>query len=197
MEKNHQIAALLLLGLVAVAGCTGGGGGTGSTSSTGTGADAASTAATAYLVMSITDAPAALNIQKAEVTISKVRVHIAGSPDEDPNVTTEAGWSAVSEEAKTFDLVAIKGVKEMLGSAKLAPGKYTQVRLDVDSAKVTIDGTEHDLTIPSRTIKLVKPFTLVNGTETKLTLDFDAAESIKEAGKDKYTMRPTIKVVEG
>jgi len=189
MERNTLIAALLLIGLVAVTGCTSGG--------DAPEVDAGDTSGSfATLTMKITDAPPELNIEKAIVTISKVQVHIAGSADEDPNVTTETGWSVIVEEAKTFDLIAIKGVKEMLGSANLTAGKYTQIRLTVDSAKVTIDGTEHDLEISSGTVKLIKPFTLEEGKEKVLTLDFDAAESIHAAGKDSYKMRPTIKVIE-
>jgi len=61
---------------------------------------------------------------------------------------------------------------------------------------VTIDGTEYDLTIPSKTVKLVKPFNIVENQTTTLTLDFIANESIKSAGKDKYVMNPTIKVIQ-
>ncbi len=178
MEKNTMIAALLLVSIVALSGCTGGEGG-----STGT------------LTMKITDAPPKLNIEKAVVTLSKIQVHKAGGADEDPNATMEAGWHTVVEESKTFDLIEIKGVKEMLGTADLEAGKYTQVRLSLDSAKVTIDGTEHDLNVPSDKLKLTKGFDIVADQETVLTLDFDAAESIHAAG-DKYQLKPTIKIIQ-
>lgn len=150
---------------------------------------------TGMLVMQITDAPPELNIEKAEVTISNVEVHQAKADEED-NTTTEESWFTVVEEAQTFDLIAIKDVKEFLGSATLDAGKYTQIRLNVDKAVVTINGTDYDLEIPSSKLKLIKPFTIeVNQTIT-LTLDFDAQKSIHSAGKDKYIMRPTIKVIQ-
>ena len=179
MERNTLIAALLLVGIVALSGCTGGDSG----GSTGT------------LTMKITDAPPKINIEKAVVTLSKIQVHKAGGADEDPNATMEAGWHTVVEEAKTFDLIAIKDVKEMLGTADLETGKYTQVRLSLDSAKVTITGTEHDLNVPSDKLKLTKGFDIVADQETTLTLDFDAAESIHAAG-DKYQLKPTIKIIQ-
>jgi len=150
---------------------------------------------TGTLVMKITDAPTDLNITKALVTISNVEVHLAAA-NEDVNATNETGWFTVVKEEKTFDLIKIKDVKELLGNSELKAGKYTQVRLNVNKALVTIDGAEHVLTIPSKTVKLVKPFNIVENQTTTLTLDFDAKESIKSTGKDKYIMNPTIKVIQ-
>lgn len=147
------------------------------------------------LVLQITDAPSDLNIEKADVTVSSVQVHMAGV-DFDENSTTEAGWVTIVEEAKTFDLIAIKDIKEFLGTEDLKPGKYTQIRLSIDSALVTIDGNEYNLDVPSEKLKLTSPFDIVEGETVTLTLDFDAQESIHAAGKDSYTLRPTIKVIQ-
>jgi hypothetical protein len=141
----------------------------------------------------LTDAPPDLNIEEALVTISSVRVHLAAE-GEGPDEETEAGWFTVVETAQTFDLIAVQDAKAFLGSAELEPGKYTQIRLSVDEAVATIDGTEYTLQVPSGTVKLVHPFTVEAGQTTKLTLDFDAQKSIHAAGK-KYMMRPTIKVI--
>ena len=144
----------------------------------------------------ISDDPPVLNIEKALITISGVRVHRA-TEEEASDEETEAGWLPVVETAQTFDLIELRDTKAFLGSAELEAGRYTQVRLTVEEALVTIDGTEHALKVPSGTIKLVHPFTVEAGQTTELTLDFDAEESIHAAG-NKYMMRPTIKlVVEG
>ena len=154
------------------------------------------------LIIQITDAPPELNIEKALVTISSVEVHLAEAGEEGnitENATTETeetGWFTIVDEPKTFDLIAIKDLKEFLGSAELDAGKYTQIRLTIDNALVTINGTEYNLTIPSKTVKLVKAFSIEENEITTLTLDFDAHESIHSSGKDKYMMRPTIKVIQ-
>ena len=150
---------------------------------------------TGTLVMQLTDAPSELNIEEVLVTISNVEVHKAEANEEE-NITSESGWFTVVEEAQTFDLVVIKDVKEFLGSKELEDGKYTQVRLNVDKVFAIINGTEHNLTIPSKTIKLIKPFNVVANQTTTLTLDFDVQESIHSAGIDKYVMKPTIKVIQ-
>ena len=173
--KTKLLIAILIIGTVGLSGCV--------QSETGT------------LVMQMTDAPADLNIEKALVTISNVEVHLAGA-NEDMNATNETGWFAIVKEEKTFDLIKIKDVKELIGTSELKAGKYTQIRLNVDKALVSIDGTEYDLTIPSKTVKLIKPFDIVEKQTTTLTLDFDAKESINSQGKDKYVMNPTIKVIQ-
>ena len=137
------------------------------------------------LVLQITDAPPELDISKALITISSVEVHLIA-----------VGWYTVFNESKTFDLISIKDAKEFLGSVNLSAGHYSQIRLHISSALVTIDDVEYDLKIPSKTIKLISPFSIDANQTTTLTLDFDAQKSIHSAGQEKYIIRPTIKVIE-
>lgn len=169
MKAKLPLAIMLLLSM-AVSGCV---------------------STTGNLVLQITDKPA-LNIEKAEVTISQVQVHKAVAGD---NESSPAEWITVVEGPQTYDLVAIKDVKAYLGGAVLSAGRYTQIRLNVDSSLVTIDGEEHDLTIPSKTVKLVNSFLIGEGQTTTLTLDFDAENSVHEAA-GRYIMRPTIRVIQ-
>jgi hypothetical protein len=170
MKAKLPLAIMLLL-IIAVSGCV---------------------STTGNLVLQITDRPA-LNIEKAEVTISQVQVHKAVAGDNESNASAE--WITVVEGPQKYDLVAIKDVKAYLGGAVLSAGRYTQIKLNVDSALVTIDGEEHDLTIPSKTVKLVRSFLIGEGQTTTLTLDFDAEGSVHEAA-GRYIMRPTIKIIQ-
>ena len=107
----------------------------------------------------------------------------------------DAGWKILTNQSKTFDLIAIKGVSAMLGSINLDVGKYTQIRLYLTNATVTINGVKQSLKIPSGVLKLVHPFTIKGGDTLTLTLDFDAEKSVHQAGTQ-YIMRPTIKIIE-
>lgn len=104
------------------------------------------------------------------------------------------GWFTVVDEAKTFDLIEIEDVKEFLGDKDLTVGKYTQVRLSVDSVKLMISGEVKSLKIPSGRIKIISNFNIKEGETTTITLDFDAQKSVHQAG-DRYIMKPTIKVI--
>jgi len=123
---------------------------------------------------------------------------IIGEIDDDD--TSTAGWYIIVEESKIFDLIALQNVTDLLGQKNLSAGKYTQIRLTVEKAEITINNSGeievHDLKIPSSKVKLIKPFWIYNDETTILTLDFDVYKSIHKAGKDKYIMRPTIKVIQ-
>jgi hypothetical protein len=114
---------------------------------------------------------------------------------------SEAGWYTIVEESQTFDLIALQDVKEELGIEELTVGKYTQIRLTVEKANITINNDGeievHDLIIPSNKVKLIKPFWIYEDDTTVLTLDFDVYESVHKTGQGKYMMKPTIKVIQG
>ena len=165
---------------------------------------------TGDLFLYITDAPTNLTIDRLLVTISEIKVHKANyegiddgnntgntinSSVEEKEDSDGASWITIVEEEQVFNLIEIEDVVEFLGQAQLEPGKYTQIRLNVVNAVVTINGTDHDMTIPSGEIKLVNEFDIVEGEATTLILDFDAYESVHQSG-NKYIMRPTIRIIE-
>lgn len=95
-------------------------------------------------------------------------------------------WLTIVNESQTFDLIALQNVTKLLGQKNLSAGEYTQIRLTVASAILTINtsGTieQHTLQVPSSSIKLIHPFTIIKNQTTVLTLDFDVNESIHETG---------------
>jgi len=155
-------------------------------------------AGTGQLILKITDAPGDLNITRANVTISQVKVHLsAGTENESNNETNvTAGWYTVVNQSQTFDLIALQDVTDLLGSVTLSAGWYTQIRLYIEKAIVTIDGIEYECKIPSNTIKLIKPFSVSANATTTLILDFDVQESVHETGNGKYMFKPTIEIIQ-
>ena len=145
------------------------------------------------LVIKLTDAPSDLNITEALITMSRLQVHYAGIDDEND---TFGEWITIENESQTFNLITLQNASTLFGSAVLQAGIFTQIRLDVDQALVTIDGEQYDLEIPSKTVKLIKPFQVLENDTVTLTLDFDIQKSVHQTGSDKYILRPTIKVIQ-
>ena len=164
------LIALILISIVSFSGCVQDGTGT--------------------LILQITDDPSDLNITSAIVTLSSVEVHLGAGGN-----NSSSGWYTIVEEQKSYDLVAIRDVKEFLGSENLSSGIYTQIRLHIDEARAIINGTEYNLSIPSSNIKLVSGFWINESQTTTLTLDFDVNESIHKTGNDKFIFQPTIRVI--
>jgi hypothetical protein len=174
------------------------GGGGSSSSSTGDG--------TGTLSLLLTDAPPEDCYENVYVTIDEVRIHDAEGGDD--------GW-IVMPVGQTYDLVTlVNGVLEELGSINLESGQYTQMRLIIGEPETPPEGhpfanyivhcapddnEPHELKIPSGDqtgIKLVHPFTIVEGLTVELVLDFDAQKSVHKADSSgQYLLKPTIKVI--
>jgi DNA-binding transcriptional ArsR family regulator len=136
------------------------------------------------LTLKVTDKFDLNNVTSINITIGAVDVHKTG-----------ADWVTVVNTSKSFNLIELIGVEEFLGESNLTLGNYTQIRLEIAKASITINGSEQDLRIPSGEIKLIHPFTIEANKTTTLVLDFVAADSIVQQGKD-YALKPTIKITE-
>ncbi len=106
------------------------------------------------------------------------------------------------------------GIDAVLGTAVLPLGHYTQIRLTtasgaLDEASADPPACVTNLVVPvppvtsvpmeisSGQVILNRPFDLVEGVTTTITLDFDAERSIRETppGSDIWRMSPVISVV--
>lgn len=140
------------------------------------------------------------------ITISNVEGHIAGD-----DYGTEGSWEPLKEWSGGLqvDLIKLDDVSILLASLELEPNKYTQLRLFLmggeKDAWVVLEGSDGPegstsiefLEIPSSAntgIKLNRPFEIVAGWITKLTIDFDAEKSVVKTGNGKYKLKPVIHV---
>ena len=149
-------------------------------------------AAAGILEFRVTDAPA-YDISAVHVTVNNIEVHQGGTEDK------ETGWKTVIEESKTFELLALRGIEEVLGSTEIESGHYTQIRLDIENVTVTMDGEIHTAEVPSGKLKIVGfgSFNVEAGKTTVVTLDIDAEESVIVTGTGQVKFKPTVKVLVG
>lgn len=147
-----------------------------------------SVTATGILEVRVTDAPAEYEVSAIYVTIANLEVHRSGE---------EVDWTMIIEESKTFELLELEGVEEILGAQEIEVGHYTQIRMDVESVKATIDDEDKDVFLPSGKLKIVVvgSFEIEAEKTTILTLDFDADKSLVFTGSDKIIFKPVIKLI--
>ena len=146
----------------------------------------------------LTDAPG--DYSEVNIMISKIEGHIAGDDDgAEGSWEFLKGWSGGLQ----VDLTELIDVSILLASLELEPNKYTQLRLfllgEEGDAWIVLEGSESKipLEIPSvyqTGIKLNRPFEIVAGSITKLTIDFDAEKSVVKTGNGKYKLKPVIHV---
>jgi Domain of unknown function (DUF4382) len=162
---------------------------------------------TGQLTLMLKDSPYS-DAKALLVTFSEVNVHASGGD-----------WVTLpfaSGTSRTCDLKKLETAQDVLGVGTLAAGHYTQIRLVVSSATLYFQnassgaacalsitapaGTKASVEVPSGELKLNREFDLTSGG-TKILLDFDGDQSVKQAGNDhspngvKYMMTPVIAVV--
>ena len=134
----------------------------------------------------VKDAPPP-GVTKVLVTTKNIQVHKAGAGD-------DSGWETVIGDEKTFDLVAVSEVAQILGAGTLPVGSYTQVRMDVPKVRVTANGKDFDATVPSDKLKIVGNFNVNANATTSLKLDFQGDQSLVLTGEGKAIFKPVVKL---
>jgi hypothetical protein len=168
---------LLTVGLLSLAACA-------ENVPTGTAPGSSPTATPPRIDVMLTDAPGAFDA--VWVNISSVSIESA-----------DAGWLTLSDQMQSFDLLELRNdVTAALGGATLAAGEYGQLRLVVDSASVVVGGVESALKIASGMetgVKINLDEAFEDNMTYSITLDYDAAKSVKTTGQG-YLMSPVISV---
>ena len=110
----------------------------------------------------------------------------------------EGVWLTLNmlEGADQFDLLKIRGLEEVLAVGELEPGKYTQLRISVESVEVTFGDNEEyqEAEVTGGELKFVRPFDVVEDETTVLLLDFDAEKSVNATGQGKVHVKPVVKL---
>lgn len=183
------LLALAVSGLAAVplmGGCGGGGDGV----------------RTGTLSVAITDAPG----EFAEVHLSILEVRVV--PTGDAGEPTGPGLPLIAsfDPPREVDLLDLAYAQELLGTAVVPAGEYSQVRLvlapnvngEPPANYVTLlsdPATQIPLDTPSAQqsgLKLLGKYVVTAGETAAIVLDFDPARAIVEAGNSgKYILKPT------
>jgi ABC-type transport system substrate-binding protein len=163
------------------------------------------------LIIAIKDAPKTtdtgtithlwLNI--SEVSVHRVLANQSISETEEEMTATEsddtdmAGWVAVVNQTRRVDLIQLINMSADLGQKAMDAGRYTQIRLKIDSGTITVNNTDYNLTVPSGVLRLNRGFVLEPDKTLKLTLDFNVEKSIIRTGTNEYKLNPVIAVISG
>ena len=121
------------------------------------------------------------------VEVGEIEIHRAAGSD--------SQWITIVGEPVTFDLLEIAEVQKFLGSQEVPEGTYTQVRFIINKATVIVDGEEHEASVPSGKLKLVRPFQVEEGEMTLVLLDFDGGGSLHITGGGKFILEPMVKLL--
>ena len=140
---------------------------------------------TGTLTVYLTDTPTIVSFDSVNITFSQVSAHL------------DSEWITVQGDTMTVNLLDLNnGNTITFGSADVPVGKYTQIRIKINSAYVVLDGQEHPLTVPSGAqtgLKLGPQFTVIEGSTYELVVDFDVSRSIVSSPQG-YKLKPRLRV---
>lgn len=152
----------------------------------------------AHIDFHLTDAPAFYD--EVNIDIQGLRIHFfPDSADTADTAGTEGQWIDLPVEPFRINLLELNnGADSLISSADLDPGHYSELRLVLgNDNNVVIDSTAYDLTVPSGQssgYKIKFNTDLEAGDAMEVTIDFDAAGSVHQAGNSgQYILNPVLK----
>jgi hypothetical protein len=139
-----------------------------------------------FLSVELTDAPTD--------EVSEVVVCIVGLTVKH----TDRAVERISHQTVEIDLLQLRNVTRLLVRAGVEAGSYEFIQIELDetcSSVVEIaTGERKELQIPSRQIKVLGGFSVAQGRDTRLVLDFDADQSLVKRGNGEWLLKPVIVV---
>jgi hypothetical protein len=144
---------------------------------------------TGTLTIYLTDAPSPV-FDSVNIIFSEVSAHI------------DSEWVTVQGDTMEINLLVLSNGNTIeFGSADVPAGKYTQIRIKIDSAYVVVDGQKYPMDVPSGAqtgLKLGPQFTVAAGSTYELVVDFDVNRSVVITGPPQnpgYKLKPHLRVM--
>ncbi len=136
----------------------------------------------AYYVVSTATGSLAIRIHDSPSTWSHLTVSFAEVAVHPANVTNSSQWVTLKLETTRIDFLELGNLTQLLALDRVAPGKYTQVRIIVSAAEgILSTGAPVTLSVPDGVLRTITPFTVYGGGTTTVSLDLDLARSVHQA----------------
>ena len=149
----------------------------------------------------LTDAPIDLTgVIAVNVTLTGISLHAEGDDGESTKLSLTAGDDMVVNLLDYQD-----GQVVLIATGEVPDGTYSKIRMHVSRAELVRDDDGdpetpeivEEIFNPSSKVDVPVAFSLTNGEDMEITLDFDAALSVQvneTSGQHPYILRPVINV---
>ena len=143
---------------------------------------------TGTLNIYLTDSPTIADFDSVNIIFTDVSAHL------------DSEWVNVMVDPLKVNLLDLNnGNAIIFGSSDVPAGKYTQIRIKIDSAYVVLAGQTDPtpMTVPSGAqtgLKLGPQFTVMEGATYELIVDFDVSRSVVETPQG-YQLKPHLRVM--
>ncbi len=183
--QNKRFFLLVLIALVLVAGCCG----CSPSSVTENSSPDSPTPSTGAISVNLADARPLLPAGTEKVLVTLSEISFIKQEGSCVNLPMPAN-------PYTVDLLELTNGNSVnfVTSIQLTAGKYTQVRVGVTSATITINGTDYPVEVPPESLQTDKNFEIdiTKDGVVEITLDFDLSRSIVTVAPGTYHLQPAI-----
>lgn len=130
----------------------------------------------------------------------EINITVAGVSVNGPD-----GWIDLAVTPARYNLLELmNNAGVTLAEQDLPEGDYGEIRLVVEcdgdeAPEIVIEGESFPLTVPSGCtsgFKLKGEFTVAQGAETVLVMDFDMSKSVHQTGNGKYMLKPVVRFIQ-
>jgi DNA-binding transcriptional ArsR family regulator len=132
-------------------------------------------------VFTISDSPQFYNISAIFVTVLNASVR-----------STSGKWYSIPLQEKSFNLVQLKNISEILSGVNLTRGSYDELSLSVSNVTAIVNGTSKPVFLPSGKITVLGGFNISTNSTNWVNIDFDLGRSLHITGNGTIIMTPVI-----
>ncbi len=134
-------------------------------------------------VFTLSDSPQFYNISALFVTVTNASVRGASGK-----------WYRIPLQERTFNLVQLRNISEILSGVNLSGGSYDAIALSASNVSAIVNGTSRPVFLPSGRIMVVGRFNISGNSTNWVNIDFDLGRSLHMTGNGTLVMMPVLVV---
>jgi hypothetical protein len=127
---------------------------------------------------------------QVSLNYTAIEVHQAQADD-------QSGWVKVIDKSDWINLTTTRDVNQTIGYANLQAGTYDLIRFIIPDALVTVDGTNHNASVPNGELVTPIPNDIKVNTGQTATLLMEINVKVEDKKtEDSFTLIPEVKVTQ-
>jgi DNA-binding transcriptional ArsR family regulator len=132
-------------------------------------------------VFTLSDSPQYYNISAVFVTVTNASVR-----------STAGKWYRIPLQQRTFNLVDLRNISEIMSGVNLSVGSYDAIVLSASNVSAIVNGTSKSVFLPSGKLVVLGEFNITSNSTNWINIDFDLQRSLHITSNGSIVMLPVL-----
>lgn len=132
-------------------------------------------------VFTLSDSPQYYNISAVFVTVTNASVR-----------STAGKWYKIPLQQRTFNLVDLRNISEIMSGVNLSVGSYDTMVLSASNVSAIVNGTSKSVFLPSGKLVVLGAFNISSNSTNWINIDFDLQKSLHITKNGSLVMLPVL-----